>query len=565
MEENKFIFKKYKTIKQIGGGAFGNIYSVIRLKDREVFAMKAVKKNNDVFSSLESEAYYLFNLQGGIGIPKFITYGHLKKYNVLIEELLDESLYDIYIKKNKNCSKMEVYKIGIQILDRLEYIHSKGILHRDIKPENFLRGLKDPNLIYIIDFGLCKKYRSSKTGKHILPKNIGTITGALKYASPNVIKLKESSRRDDLISLGYMLIYLFKKELPWEFNMKSINDLNRENYQKLINLKETDGNGNLFKKIPPELVEFVKYAKNLKFEQEPNYSYLRSIFYNIIFKRSLTQNHLASNFIGLSEYNTPISKRNISLYKSNIMKRIYNKIKENITKRTIMEKSYKSHDLNLKYDSPNNDFSFLQSVNNYSQRANFDNKLTDMINNENNTKEKTRNLKEKEKTNNISKKETNKIINLTTNNSNLNTKTNFNKQKTLNFNDRNNSVINNNTCQKRKNVEKKKTKNINNFNFIFNSNYLYNTNCTNCIDSNKNEEKIRYSDFKDKNSLFVDLYKNIPFSTDINYKSPLLNKSNLKNNSMNDYNNKKNYQNKVKNSKDINSRNNKKNYFINNN
>ena len=168
--------------------------------------MKVMKINNMNYKLLESEAYYLYNLQGGIGIPKFISYGHVGKYNVLIEELLDQSLYDIYIRKNRKCSIVEVYSIGIQILDRLEFIHSKGILHRDIKPENFLMGLNDSNLIYIIDFGLCKRYCSSKTGKHILPKNIGNITGALKYVSTNVIKGKQSSRRDDLISLGYMLI-----------------------------------------------------------------------------------------------------------------------------------------------------------------------------------------------------------------------------------------------------------------------------------------------------------------------------------------------------------------------
>ena len=180
LEENKYIFKKYKTIKQIWYGIIRNVYSVIRITDNLPFAMKTEIINVES-KTLESEAYYLFELQGGIGIPKFISYGHIKKYNILIEELLDKSLYDIYIEKGKKCELEDACLIGLQILDRLEYIHSKNLIYRDIKPENFLIGINNPNIIYIIDFGFCKKYRSSKTGKHILPKNVGTITGKFFY------------------------------------------------------------------------------------------------------------------------------------------------------------------------------------------------------------------------------------------------------------------------------------------------------------------------------------------------------------------------------------------------
>ena len=137
LEENKYIFKKYKTIKQIWYGIIRNVYSVIRITDNLPFAMKTEIINGES-KTLESEAYYLFELQGGIGIPKFISYGHIKKYNILIEELLDKSLYDIYIEKGKKCELEDACLIGLQILDRLEYIHSKNLIYRDIKPENFL-------------------------------------------------------------------------------------------------------------------------------------------------------------------------------------------------------------------------------------------------------------------------------------------------------------------------------------------------------------------------------------------------------------------------------------------
>ena len=212
IKKNQLIFKKYKPIKKIGCGNFGNIYSVIRIKDKQLFALKAEKITSES-KMLESEAFFLFILQG-FGIPKFISYGHNKNYNILIEQLLDKSLFKIFIENNKISNIIDVCLVGIQLLDRFEWIHSKNIIYRDIKPENFLIGIDDPNVIYAVDFGFCKKYRSSKTGKHILPKYTGKFNGTLRYASPNAIKGKEPSRRDDLLSLGYMLIFLYIKNLP---------------------------------------------------------------------------------------------------------------------------------------------------------------------------------------------------------------------------------------------------------------------------------------------------------------------------------------------------------------
>jgi serine/threonine protein kinase len=145
IDNNECIFKKYKPIKKIGSGSFGNIYSAIRISDKKKFAMKIERKNKQK-NILESEAYYLYNLQG-FGFPKLITFGHIQKYNILIESLLDKSLHTIFLKTKTLCSIEDLCLIGLQLLDRLEWIHSKNIIYRDVKPENFLIGINDPNVI----------------------------------------------------------------------------------------------------------------------------------------------------------------------------------------------------------------------------------------------------------------------------------------------------------------------------------------------------------------------------------------------------------------------------------
>jgi serine/threonine protein kinase len=311
LQENTVIFKKYKPIVKLGHGSFGNIYKVIRLSDQKEYAVK-IEKKNCLIKYLESEAYHLFSLQKGYGFPKLITYGKIKKYNILIETLLGKSLYNIYFKTENICNLTDACLIGLQILDRLEYIHSKNLVYRDVKPENFLIGIDDPNIIYIIDFGLCKKYRSSKTGKHILPKLTKRFNGTISYVSSNVFKGKEASRRDDLISLGYMILYLIRKNIP---NFPLFKDLNRQQYYEILFFKESYDEGKLFKGLPQEINEYIKYTKNLKFEQDPDYSFLRSLFTKILSRISFNQRNIKFSWID------PIKKELIGIPINNSLRR----------------------------------------------------------------------------------------------------------------------------------------------------------------------------------------------------------------------------------------------------
>ena len=171
IEENKYIFNKFMTLKQIANGSCGNIYSVMRLNDKKLFAMKVQKINiNTHVNTLEIEAYFLLKLKDGFGFPKLISYGQRNKNNILIETLLDKSLHDIFIFKNISCNIIDVCLIGLQIIERLEWIHSKNIVYRNIKTKNCLIGKDLPNIIYIIDFSLCKNIVLQKQENIFLKK-----------------------------------------------------------------------------------------------------------------------------------------------------------------------------------------------------------------------------------------------------------------------------------------------------------------------------------------------------------------------------------------------------------
>ena len=120
-----------------------------------------------IISQLEKEAYYQFLLKGP-GIPKVLSFGRCGNNHILVETLLGKTLKQLFdLNKNPQSKMKDMCMAAIQIMDRIKYIHSKNIIHQDIKPENFLVGNPNTSLIYIVDFGLSKKYRSSRTNKHI--------------------------------------------------------------------------------------------------------------------------------------------------------------------------------------------------------------------------------------------------------------------------------------------------------------------------------------------------------------------------------------------------------------
>ena len=346
------IFNKFKIKNLICSTHFGKVYSGINVKNKEPVAMKFENRNSK-YNLLESEAYYLLHLKG-FGIPRLISFGKTGLFYILVEELLGLSIQSIWNNKknnNKNFLLKDVCLIGIQCLDRLEYIHSKDVIHRDIKPMNITIGRKDPNVLYLIDFGFAHKFRSTRTGKHIQYKNIKKVLGSIRYLSINGNKGYEQSRRDDLESLGYMLIFLAKNTLPWMY-IENLDIEKIKKYKSVFAYKKRITSENLCAGLPQEFCEFFNYVKKLEFEQDPDYKFMKKLFLDILEKNNFKNDTLFSwvknnKKIKIENKQRSVDKKNNDCNSMNkkgrkdSIKRLYFKIKNSLG-----EKKNKSIDVN---------------------------------------------------------------------------------------------------------------------------------------------------------------------------------------------------------------------------
>ena len=238
---------KYVLVKKIGNGAFGEIYSAINTKTQEEVAVKLelmTSKHPQLF--YEVKLYKL--LSGAVGIPQIHWYGIEGDYNVMVMDLLGPSLEDLFAYCKRKFSLKTVLMLADQMLHRIEYVHSRHFLHRDIKPDNFIIGVgRKQHLVYLIDFGLAKRYRDPRTGEHISLRDGKSLTGTARYASLSTHLGYEQSRRDDLESLGYVMIYFLKGSLPWQ-GLKA--NTKKDKYDKIKDTKKNTQIKDLSKDCP---------------------------------------------------------------------------------------------------------------------------------------------------------------------------------------------------------------------------------------------------------------------------------------------------------------------------
>ncbi|XP_067104435.1 casein kinase I isoform X6 [Osmerus mordax] len=278
---------KYKLVRKIGSGSFGDIYLAINITNGEEVAVKLEsQKARHPQLLYESKLYKI--LQGGVGIPHIRWYGQEKDYNVLVMDLLGPSLEDLFNFCSRRFTMKTVLMLADQMISRIEYVHTKNFIHRDIKPDNFLMGIgRHCNKLFLIDFGLAKKYRDNRTRQHIPYREDKNLTGTARYASINAHLGIEQSRRDDMESLGYVLMYFNRTSLPWQGLKVGQAATKKQKYEKISEKKMSTPVEVLCKGFPAEFAMYLNYCRGLRFEEAPDYMYLRQLF-RILFR---TLNH----------------------------------------------------------------------------------------------------------------------------------------------------------------------------------------------------------------------------------------------------------------------------------
>lgn len=247
---------KYKLLKKISEGQFGVICEAENIYTEERVAIK-MEPIATKTPSLQNEARIYHYLTHTEGIARLKLFGTNEKYRYIVMDLLGVSLHKV-IDKLKVVGLKDIMNIGTQMILRIRQLHEKQLLHRDIKPDNFVFD-QDGETLFLVDFGFCKKYEYNT---NVLPKYTNSFIGTPNFISINVHNKMEPSRRDDLESCIYVLVYLYFGKVPWH-GLATPNDIYVQK-QEIADKKST----------PKFISALLTYVRGLEFDEEPDYVFM---------------------------------------------------------------------------------------------------------------------------------------------------------------------------------------------------------------------------------------------------------------------------------------------------
>ncbi|KAH0795264.1 CK1 family protein kinase [Histomonas meleagridis] len=274
------IKSKYTLLNKIGAGSFGQIF-VCQDKDGNKYAAK-FEDNRTKYPQLKYEAKLYNIFSGAVNIGKLHWFGTQATNDIMVIDLFGKSIEALF-RGPQRLTLKTVLMLADQMISSVEYIHKRSFIHRDIKPDNFVMGLgKNASQVYIIDFGLSKRYRDLSTYEHIPLVEGKNLTGTARYASINALKGLEQSRRDDMESLGYVFVYLLKGTLPW---IGLSGDKLKTKFEMICDYKENIPLSRVCEGLPSEFAEYLRLVRHLDFTEEPEYSRYRQMFRDLFIRK----------------------------------------------------------------------------------------------------------------------------------------------------------------------------------------------------------------------------------------------------------------------------------------
>lgn len=262
--------------KKIGEGSFGVIFDGTNMLNHQPVAIKFEPRKTEA-PQLRDEYRAYKTLRGCLGIPNVYYFGQEGLHLILVIDLLGPSLEDLFDWCGRKFSLKTTVQVAKQMISRVQTIHERSLIYRDIKPDNFLigrQGTPTENLVYVVDFGMAKQYRDPISLQHIPYRERKSLSGTARYMSINTHLGREQSRRDDLEALGHVFMYFLRGGLPWQ-GLKAQN--NKQKYERIGEKKRSTRASELCAGFPPQFAEYMTYVRNLRFEETPNYDYLRDL------------------------------------------------------------------------------------------------------------------------------------------------------------------------------------------------------------------------------------------------------------------------------------------------